>query len=229
MRTDLLVLIGLFVFGLGFIGLATMLGKEKRARYRLEDPAPESAAEALAREWLSTLRVRSRALVRWIDQAGGKIPTVRPTDVQSPIEAIYAAILFGDHGEAVRLIESDQAADSHRGELRFLLGMALEETQLTKALSAYAEAQDLLPTDPDPSYRRALLHFRGGEHTQALSWVRRAVAIESNHADLQLLLGKTLAAMGDVGLSKRAFYNVLDLRPGDAYATKEIKRLDGTR
>jgi tetratricopeptide (TPR) repeat protein len=168
-------------------------------------------------------------LVHWIERNGNVIPKLPPANLKTDAERALAELCFGSSWKATSLFDALISNSGETGALVLLKAMATEEWYPEDARELYARAQKILPEDPDPSYRIAMSLYKEARLGEALQAARKAIAIEANHADLQLLLGKILADMGDVGLAKRAFHNVLQLRPDDAHAQSEVKRLDGTR
>lgn len=223
-RMDLVILGGMSVFGLAFILTATHLGKQGRARYRLEDRPPPAAAERKAMDLLGTLRVRSPLLVRWYEEGAANPAEVLAVGGAGPRDLALAALYEGRPGDALRWL-----GEPVSGEDALLQAIALERLEHPDARDAYLRAASLLDSDPDPRYALGRLEFRAGRLRSALEHLTAARDIEENHADLQLMLGRVFSAMEDVGRAKRAFHNVLQLRPGDPVATAEVKRLDGTR
>ena len=229
-RKDLLILGLLILFPLTFILMATWLGKQNRHTYRLPDREPRSVEEELAASALGTMRVRSPLLVRWIEQ--GPVES-RGTTIESrgdPMEQALFALFDQRPEDAVRLLSVMPDLEDHAGERALLLGIAQARSgSLRQAEAQFEKAAELLPDDPDPWYCLGNLLLSQNRAREAFEAATRAADVEDNHPDVQMLIGRSLAAQGDIGRAKRAFHNVLQYRPTDPYALSEVKRLDGSR
>lgn len=96
------------------------------------------------------------------------------------------------------------------------------------AAQAFAEAQRLAPRDAEVTGKLAQLSLMLGNDKQALQWAQKAVALEPDSVDYQMLLGDTYASyVNDVSLFSKlgiahkvqdAYRKAVELKPGSADA-----------
>lgn len=94
------------------------------------------------------------------------------------------------------------------------------------AAQAFAEAQRLAPRDAVVTAKLAQVSLILGKDKQALQWAQKAVALEPDSADYQMLLGDTYATyVNDVSLFSKlgiahdvrdAYLKAVELKPGSA-------------
>ena len=78
-------------------------------------------------------------------------------------------------------------------------------------------------------FRIACLHLSGRRYRDARRYAERLVLKAPRYPEVQRVLGDSCLGAHDLGRAKRAFNDLLQLRPGDVVAQQRVKFLDGTR
>lgn len=97
--------------------------------------------------------------------------------------------------------------------------------RLDEAVAAYRAIVDLAPQNPAVLHNLAGGLADAGRNGEALQWVRRAIAAGGNAPETWLLLARVEAAEGNHDAALRAFRGVLERRPSDSTAHKELAQL----
>ena len=172
-----------------------------RSASRLPCNRPESSCLAVGAASQPATAKRSRlacltvlALVAGCERGVGPPPTV-------PLEAANAELvaLIDDLLGSVRSLPES-------AEMRGRLGMAYEVNDFyTEAAAAYAQAEQLDPTDFRWPYFRAVLAAEAGDFERALPIIESAVALDSEYVPAWLYMGVWLNALGRYADAREAF------------------------
>lgn len=209
-KISTLVLVAMILFGGGFIGLATWLGKQDRVSWAVEPDPPLTAEEART---AIPLGVR-----RGVKRRG-----------EEPFDRGVEDLVAGRNAEAVAAFDTLARREIEDPEVHLLLGIALARTgNRDRALEALARALAEDPRSADARVHLGRLLLAAGRVAEALEHAEEAVRIAPGWAEAQFLLGEACSAARDSGRAKQAFRTVLQLRPGDARAKAEVRRLDGS-
>jgi tetratricopeptide (TPR) repeat protein len=144
-------------------------------------------------------------------------------------DAALRALLDGRPAAARELLEGRLDPGSTDGLAWFYLGIARDQgADRPGAADAYARAARLLPDDPDARFRHARCLFGAGDAWGARPHISAVVNLARNWPAAQRLMGDVAFAIGDTIRAKRAYLDLLQIEPDDAYAEAMVLRIDGT-
>ena len=229
-RSDLWILGGLLAFALVFILGATWLGSKERARYALDPLPPLDAAEAELVSALMILTPRYPAGLAWLRAAAEGRAGIDERLAVDGLRTAVIRVLQGRPEEAVEAARRGLSENERDGDLHLVLGIALEKTgDPAGAAVAYVRADRALGDDVDILFALARLHLSMRRYREARDYAERLVLKAPRYAKGQRVLGESCLATHDMGRAKRAFNDLLQLRPHDVAARERVKFLDGTR
>lgn len=229
-RSDLLLLGGLVAFPLIFIVSATWLGSKERVRYALDPLPPLGAAETELVSALGILTPRYPSGIAWCDADTKGRADMEARVADGGLEAAVLRLLQGRPEEAVEAARRGLSTRLDDGDLHLILGIGLEQMgDQEAAATAYLRAEGALSDDVDVLFRIACLHLSGRRYRDARRYAERLVLKAPRYPEVQRVLGDSCLGAHDLGRAKRAFNDLLQLRPGDVVAQQRVKFLDGTR
>lgn len=254
-RRSFFVLGGLILFGVVFIGMATWLGQQDRLIYRITPDPPLPPTEARVSGLLRTRKpwvLRAVDDVRLHEEQAAAIRSVTSqfsgnpgfefrdgASVLAPIRetcphpnlGFNTALLLMLAGEDEKALQAlDGTISPQDAEAWLLQGLIFER------LSQFKEAEHALrrclaveagSVDGLIALARTLLFLR--RPLEALPLADQAVRSAPGSADARLILAEACLANSDSGRARRAFLDVLQIRPHDAYAESQARRIDGTK
>ena len=207
-----LMAVGLLIFGLVFVLAARFFGGEQRTVYRIERRPPLPPAQARLCEALGTWR-----------------PIAAPEGLSPSAEQGYRLLLAGKAGEALPRLEAARREGEDWADLPLLLALALEGVGRTEAARRTLEGALVgdLAGDPDVLYRLARLEADAGMLREAHAHAAAAMRAARPWAAVHRLLARLCLKLRDHAAARRALQDVLQLEPGDAWATEMLRRMGG--
>ncbi len=211
-KITLVVFFGMLAFAVAFITLATWLGRQDRRGFRHEPDPPLVGADKLRAEALGT-----------------RLPIPRRASGVAGSAGLETAIAALGRGDATAALEAlgDVAPDD--AVLILVRGIARERLgDLDAAERDYAAATAADPLSAEAPLKLAKLRIARGRARDAVDPAEIAARLAPGCADAHYALGQACLAIRDSGRAKRAFQDVLLLRPGDANAARAVKIIDGS-
>jgi tetratricopeptide (TPR) repeat protein len=132
---------------------------------------------------------------------------------------------LGRHEEAVRQLTQAALIDPHSPQNHFNLGSAfLKAENLPAAAKAFGKAISLKPDFIDALQNCAEVLRELGRPNEALALLKRAVALSSDSAELQIALGSILQEIGNIEESRMAMAAALRSDPSAISAYYHLAR-----
>lgn len=131
---------------------------------------------------------------------------------------------------ALLLVKARRGHDSQRATIEVARGREMEKHgDAQEALAAYRLACSLDDQNAAAAWRCARLgHLLGQDVAEIRGLAQRAVDLDSDNVEHQLMLGKVLLDVGSKKLAKRAFEDAAKLAPDNAEAKAALKKLRWT-
>jgi tetratricopeptide (TPR) repeat protein len=185
----------------------------------LKDPSPlvrAAAVEALGDRvqpaTLEPLLAATRDDYRLVRiRAGAVLSSVPPTSLNAGDRTAQAAAL-------AEYLRSLTARPDDSGSRYNLGNFYLERQDFARAVEEFSAASRLQPLSMAPLANRALAHAAVGQNAQAEASLRQALALEPNHAGVNLNLGMLLAELGRLPEAEQAFRTAAKSDPRSAPA-----------
>jgi Flp pilus assembly protein TadD len=134
--------------------------------------------------------------------------------------------LQGESAAAVKALERASHLAPRDAEIRFKLGLALNETgDLPGTRAALEEATRLEPNYARAWYNLGLAINAAGEPERALESLVRAESIDSTSPEIPYARATILARLGRAEAARVAARRVLELQPGNPDATALLQTL----
>ncbi len=97
------------------------------------------------------------------------------------------------------------------------------------AAELYTQAAGLDARNPVPALNLAVIYEKFEQYKSAVTWLRKALAVDANNAEIRLRLAINLGRVGDAA-EARAMFSKLTAEPGEGWVTplayQELARLD---
>ncbi len=150
---------------------------------------------------------------------------LRPTDDGTAYAMAFMHESSGNLGASIKLLKSFVRKRSDDPLALNALGytLAASTDRLREARRYIDKAIRLAPSNAAIVDSKGWLHFRAGEHEQALQYLRQAYALD-NDPEIAAHLGEVLWTMGDEIEAKKLWFNALAINPDSDSLLETMER-----